>query len=260
MNGHHVPTSPDATAAADVRKIGQACLAGLKQAGEDLKEVKERVNVAEQSSAEKLGELDLRVSAVESSQQSLEALFHENKALRQSIEYLTNSVNPARQAKIEERQQETDSRIQQLLEQISAITTSASSSHARGTQSADFSSGQAFEHSAIAEAVQASPSPDRSSTALEQPKPPADPPIQPSTYNKETVERVLARQSEHAGVLEECLHHLENSAAHRLEKTRHGNDMNGLLLPTIDCKVTSKASASVSPLKFALFCSLDTTR
>lgn len=238
-NGH-VPSPPDAVA--DVRKIGQACLAGLKQAGDDLKDANERVTSVEQSTAEKLGELDLRVSAVESSQQSLEALYDENKALKQSIEYLTNSVNPARQAKIEERQQETDTRIAQLLTQIASVTSArASASHTSGQwQTGPPTSEHISAKSATPEAApKIEPrSPVMPTEPPAQANAPDAVPPQQSTFDKELVERVLAERSVHADALEEFLHRLEDLASHQEERSSQDNgDMAVPTFSDINCKL-----------------------
>ncbi|KAK9894622.1 hypothetical protein P389DRAFT_197909 [Cystobasidium minutum MCA 4210] len=236
MNGHlHVNGLSDGHV--DMKRIGQACLEGLKHANGELKELNERCN----SHHEKLSEIDLRMSALETSHQAYQTLSNENKTLKSSIELLSKSIDPTWKADNDARFAQQSLEMKRMQEQIrlleakivaippapsvtavegddSSISSSSRVSHAH--PSAYTSPNAKDRASPLAKTVptttQSSVAVLPSQQAIPPPQRTLEHPVPATSFNQESVERVLAKKMELSASLNTChavLEDLQSSQA-----------------------------------------------
>lgn len=213
----------------DFEKIGFTCLEGLKEASNDLKDMSERCNSLEQSVAEKLGEIDLRVSAVETSQQAQATLANDNQTLKQSIQLLSKSVDPTWKSGVQSRIHQQELEMKKLQEQVATLshllesnTVSANRESVHQSQSSISTSSsrhsQVHPSGLVASTTSEHCSPPRAdamSRTLATPirsAPSVTAATLPPTFDKEAVERALAKKAELEQPLKACLAAIQSLA------------------------------------------------
>lgn len=251
----------------DFHSIGQACLAGLKEANNDLQEMHERCNSLEQDVAQKLGDMDLRVTAVESGNQAQTMLANENQTLKHSLDLLSKSIDPGWKSDVEHRLQETELVMQKMEKQIAAMsqllqakleTTNTSTPPAMPQPALDHSqSSTALSSSSRHSSVHPNghlatpPSPSVTASASHTARIPPDPALAalPSRQplDKHAVHKVVKRKSRYAAALDTCLEilgELEQSRKTDLETDDTLLDTASSLL-RIDCEFSPLAVQAI---------------
>lgn len=109
----------------DFVKIGQICLAGLREANNGQKATEERCESIEQSIAELRSDIELKVSPLETSHQGIQTLMHENETLKQSLTLLSKRIDPAWKSHVDARLADYDllaQKVQKMAEHMATMS------------------------------------------------------------------------------------------------------------------------------------------
>lgn len=271
-NGHVNGHSSGYDNVLDMQKIGQACIAGLKHVSNDFKEVNERCSSLQQSVVEKLSEIDLRLSAVETSHQAQRTLYNDNQTLKSSIDLLSKSNDPAWKSDIEARLIQQDLEMKKLQEEVarlskakSVATPVATSSLLPEQSSPDITASSRASQAPVDGLIDlqtsnhVSPPPARPSTAhvpsavMMRPHVPINgevkSPATSKSFDREAIDRVLSKKLQLGTSLDRCISVLENLQTSRGSDAELDNISiaDASALSQIDCK---------SPLLFRKICPL----
>ena len=250
---------------------------GLKQAKNELKDLRDRGDSLEQNTSERLSELDLRMSAVESGHQALQTLTNENNTLKHSLNALSQSINPAWRSDIDSRLADYDLLAQKMhkmeeqmaamsrLLEAKAVATSATSSaifpspspvtsHSQAQSDTSVSSRSTTPHpsglvtSATSVSSPAAPtiaSPAKGLSMIEPVTPSKPVTIEQNALHNETVDEVVRRKSQHASTLDTCLQILDTLTTSRDSDAGFDDTLadDTSALSQIDCRYSCSDSA-----------------